>query len=504
MKTSEMLKVGAGFHPCPEKGKNVNGITLVALIITIIVMLILVGVSVKVVINSNLIGTAQEATHKWEQAQSDNTINNLGGFIENYINGMSEPLYSFGVLSDVHIGYQTSGTDYANALDYLENTENVEFTCVTGDIVDVPSSERMAQYRTCLEESVKDMPIYEITGNHESYAEDGLSVGEVNTELWINTTGDALYYSFTHGNDVYIMVGSNSENASLVFKDDELEWLEQILESNKDKRCFVFQHYFEHGDPTADPYGAYWSVLQETPGTKFISLMKHYENAIWFHGHSHLSLLDNHPSVGTSRGYRSVHVPSVSVPRDYDSSAGEYVINYAKSEGYVVDVYENKIVLRGIDFTTNTIISEETLDTTLKNDIGEYVPKEPTNLAGTITENYRISSSGTLKVADGHSITDYVPCVSGDTIRVRGLTLKETIDSYSPVIGFYDSSKNFLGYVYCVNEPNKFIGTDGELITYYVQSHASIADVSNVAYIRIDGCTVNNTEVIVTVNEPIM
>jgi len=43
-----------------------NGITLVALIITIIVMLILVGVSIQVVINSNLIGTAQDAADRTE------------------------------------------------------------------------------------------------------------------------------------------------------------------------------------------------------------------------------------------------------------------------------------------------------------------------------------------------------------------------------------------------------------------------------------------------------
>jgi len=43
-----------------------RGITLVALIITIIVMLILVGVSVQVLINSNLIGTAQDAANRTE------------------------------------------------------------------------------------------------------------------------------------------------------------------------------------------------------------------------------------------------------------------------------------------------------------------------------------------------------------------------------------------------------------------------------------------------------
>ena len=50
------------------KIKKQTGITLVALIITIIVMLILVGVSVQVLIDSDLIGTAQNAGSETEQA----------------------------------------------------------------------------------------------------------------------------------------------------------------------------------------------------------------------------------------------------------------------------------------------------------------------------------------------------------------------------------------------------------------------------------------------------
>ena len=46
--------------------KRNNGITLVALIITIIVMLILVAVSVNILIKSNLIGTAERTTEKYK------------------------------------------------------------------------------------------------------------------------------------------------------------------------------------------------------------------------------------------------------------------------------------------------------------------------------------------------------------------------------------------------------------------------------------------------------
>jgi len=98
MKTSEMLNVGAGFHPCPEKGKNVNGITLVALIITIIVMLILVGVSVQVIIDSNLIETAQDAADRTETAYGE----------------------------EGNIGQITVGnTTYSSIEDYLENEKKL-------------------------------------------------------------------------------------------------------------------------------------------------------------------------------------------------------------------------------------------------------------------------------------------------------------------------------------------------------------------------------------------
>ena len=62
--------------------KKNKGITLIALIITIIVMLILVAVSVNVLIKSNLIGTAEKAVDKYKTASEEEAN---GGTIE--ING---------------------------------------------------------------------------------------------------------------------------------------------------------------------------------------------------------------------------------------------------------------------------------------------------------------------------------------------------------------------------------------------------------------------------------
>ena len=60
------------------QNKN-EGITLIALIITIVVMLILVAVSVNVIIKSNLIGTAEKTVNKYKTASEEEAN---GGVIE--------------------------------------------------------------------------------------------------------------------------------------------------------------------------------------------------------------------------------------------------------------------------------------------------------------------------------------------------------------------------------------------------------------------------------------
>ena len=67
--------------------KAQSGITLVALIITIIVLLILAMVSISLVINSGIISKTNEAVNKY-QAQEDNEINLL--------NTVNEYLYNYG------------------------------------------------------------------------------------------------------------------------------------------------------------------------------------------------------------------------------------------------------------------------------------------------------------------------------------------------------------------------------------------------------------------------
>ena len=273
-------------------------------------------------------------------------------------------LYSFGALSDVHITQDTATADFQKALTYLNDSEDVAFTCICGDLTDTGTETQLAKYKTVVDAYSADTPVYAIAGNHEA-------TNEPTTTARIQPyTGQPLYYSFTHGNDIFVMVGEYRWNNSALFEDGELQWLYETLEANRNKRCFVFFHVFPWGD-CGNANGAYQNDLfSGTQGNVFKSLMAHYKNVTLFHGHSHFKFYlqeeDSKANYSNAFGYRSVHIPSLSVPRDIED--GARVDIYADSEGYVVDVYENGIHLRGRDFVKGEFlpIASYWLDTTLQ------------------------------------------------------------------------------------------------------------------------------------------
>lgn len=263
----------------------------------------------------------------------------------------AKKLYSFGALSDVHIGYDTADSDFRTALNYMDN-QGIAFSCICGDLTGDGSDALLAQYKAI----VGGRSVYAIAGNHEGMT--------ANVETRIATyTGKPLYYSFTHGNDVFIMVGTiggEMYTDGVVFADGELQWLYETLETNRNRRCFVFQHIFagvENEPVCGNAGGLYtnWCWHNTNECLVFESLMKHYKNVTWFHGHSHLRYSlqkygQLYANYSTADGYRSVHIPSITVLREDADGNGTLDNVYAGSEGYVVDVYPDGIHLRGRDF----------------------------------------------------------------------------------------------------------------------------------------------------------
>lgn len=278
-----------------------------------------------------------------------------------------EKLYSFGALSDVHLQYDTAQTDFQRALTHLNETEDVAFTCIAGDLTSSGSDSDLAQYKSYVDTYSADTPVYAVSGNHENHR--GSDLPNVIEQY----TGHPLYYSFTHGDDVFIMLGIKGDSSGNLFTTAELQWFYETLEANRNRRCFVF-HHVRPQDGCGNAFGIYnYDIWGGTEQTVFESLMHHYKNAHQFHGHSHLKFYLQYGSdmanIDHIFGGWSIHIPSLAVPRDGDpSGASSRVEVYADSEGYVVDVYENGIHLRGRDFVRGEFlpIASYWLDTTLQ------------------------------------------------------------------------------------------------------------------------------------------
>ena len=94
-----------------------KGITLVALIITIVVMLILVAVSVNVIIKSNLIGTAEKTVNKYKTASEEEAN---GGVIEidgKKYNSIEDYMAGKEKLPDIKAGERaTANSNYKGAV----------------------------------------------------------------------------------------------------------------------------------------------------------------------------------------------------------------------------------------------------------------------------------------------------------------------------------------------------------------------------------------------------
>ena len=287
-----------------------------------------------------------------------------------------EKLYSVGIVADVHFAHVntvawTPHTKFDNALTYFERN-GCAFCCNSGDMTQTGfymegdantlHTYQFEQYKAICDKHT--IPVYELCGNHESYVK---PITNSLTEL-ANYAGASMHYSITHGNDVYLFL--SQPNGSTPMTNEALQWCYETLETNRNKRCFIFVHpYLDSGNVN----GIYGNDVFSWWGTKttaFKNLLKHYKNTVLFHGHSHFVFesqeLDKIANYNESTGFKSVHIPSLTRPAYVvdGTRGGDDTLSY----GYLMDVYDDCIVLNGMDFINNKAVPLGTfkIDTTLQ------------------------------------------------------------------------------------------------------------------------------------------
>lgn len=293
---------------------------------------------------------------------------------------LGEKLYSFGAISDTHLGgaYPTSEADTKRALRYFQKA-SVAFATHCGDVTAYGSDYECETWKA-LKESAEfsDLEIYEVAGNHDARPLN--ENPKLTDERFKQYFGHNLFYTVEKGNDVFIFLSmntwdNNNDGNMEAFSDKDLQALYETLEANRNKRCFFFEHcfyWYGSGNPNQS-YG--YDLLSGTQGNVLWELLRHYKNTIFFHGHSHLifetqeqDAMANYDNV---LGIHSIHIPSATQPKQLVGGASEIIVEGEVSEysqGYVIDVYKNHIVLNGVNFVTEEQLPIATycLDTALQ------------------------------------------------------------------------------------------------------------------------------------------
>lgn len=323
---------------------------------------------------------------------------------------MGDKLYSFGAVSDIHLQYNTATVDYRKALAFYAQA-GMNFVCCCGDTGETGVSLHLQAFHD--ETATSGVTVYAMTGNHDVMDGSGIPYEPDKAAAnWRQYTGLPTHYTVSAdpasemidgvtveggnihrddiGDDVFVFFGlsywdqAKGGSAQNPFTDDTLQWLYETLEVNRNRRVFLFQHLMPW-DGSGDVLDAYpFNLLDNQSGRVFLSLMRHYSNVIWFHGHSHVRYSGQEygdmANIDTLYGMYSLHIPSLYAPRTGDAQRTSLE---SESEGYVVDVYPNGIRLRGRDFVKGEFlpIASYWLDTTLQTvEAGTY--SDPT---GTVT-----------------------------------------------------------------------------------------------------------------------
>lgn len=301
---------------------------------------------------------------------------------------LGEKNFTFGSLSDVHIN---RGNYLDGALDFFDEYGEMDFVAISGDISDGDEDD-MKMYNSTI--SSREYKTYTTTGNHDTHA---VSNGDwkklMNTAIKKDTEVsdigengmDFVYTPEKNPDTVFVFLSqtywaystSPSSKQFTILTEKQLTWLETVLEKYKDKTVCLYFHTFL-ASPDGDQedavgnikneegysYGLYYSYGAGDE-IKFRSLLQQYKNVIFFSGHSHwmfeLEEMNENLNVSNFDGEYCymVHNPSVCSPR----WAGEYSkdrteLTGDQSEGWIVEVYDDVMVLIPVEFMSQTFYTE--------------------------------------------------------------------------------------------------------------------------------------------------
>lgn len=259
-------------------------------------------------------------------------------------------LYNFGVISDNHCAMAYNGQDkMVMALNSYKNL-GVDFLISCGDIT-TDNLEHLQWLRNKINEIGFNIPFYSVRGNHDNLITD---------EQWIQYIGHSPNYTFTKGNDMFIFLSIDNDLSNAYNYNNSWDYLQTLDVSNK--RVFLIQHLSWEGKAGVRDGEAYGFTKDHVIGN---NIYNYFNNMIAFTGHSHYTFecedtLPKH-DINVWQDIRKnktvIHCPSTgyAVDKDRNKITSEDIV-----QGWICEVYDKKVVLRGVDLKTGNYMSDFT------------------------------------------------------------------------------------------------------------------------------------------------
>ncbi len=316
--------------------------------------------------------------------EQDNTSLCLAKIPEEYL-GKKD--YTFSALSDPHFN---KGNYFVTALDFLDGL-GIDFVGVAGDVTGNGESSYMQRFNNAIKD--RKYPVYTVGGNHDTPAiSNGAWIANMNTDITTNlevvniaTNGiDFVYKPDKMGGDVFVFLTQTSwsypespdSDEYTILTKEQLDWLSGVFEEYKDTTVYLFFHTLLSAPDGSQasavgnlvtPSGYSYSLPYSygaADEVEFRSLLKKYKNVIYFSGHSHwmfeLEKYNINLNVSNFNGDYAymVHVPSVCEPRNIDENGDRISKTGDFSEGWILDVYDDAIILTPVDFLGEIFYTE--------------------------------------------------------------------------------------------------------------------------------------------------
>ncbi|MCY9668850.1 metallophosphoesterase [Paenibacillus alginolyticus] len=282
------------------------------------------------------------------------------------------PLMSYFILSDLHIsiGDALTGKKLRQALDDITHFDGpVDAIMLTGDLTDTGTEQDYKELRTIVSE-YKLPPVHANMGNHDYYS---IWINKAN--IWDqaavpNGKSDAmsresfkkffgyktLYNDFTtKGHSILLLsqeayVQEKPEvGEGAWYSDEQLEWFKERVKSlyKPGRPLFVMTHQ------PLPPIGTDGGSHQLMRAIKFRDTLKPYKNVFVFCGHRHQDFQNGTPHY-VQESFHYFHNASVgrTLNRAYQQEAKN------KAQGIYVQVFADKVVVRGREFSNRTFLDE--------------------------------------------------------------------------------------------------------------------------------------------------